>query len=74
MDSGGGSNAGLAGGEARGGGATGKSPPHRSGRSELLAMAVEPVIGAGTSQAASPRGTRLGGVENLQELSRFDLC
>lgn len=55
MDSGGGSNAGLAEGEARGGGATGKSPPCRSRCSELLAMAVEPVIGAGTSQAVSPR-------------------
>lgn len=32
------------------------------------AVAVEPALGAGTRQAASPRGTQPGGVENLQEL------
>lgn len=75
MDSGGGSNTGLAGGAAGGGEALGKSPcasalPPRAGLGSpnSRAVAIEPAFGAGTPQAASQRGTRPGGVENLLQL------
>lgn len=61
-------------------GGRGRRPPERAPGAWALAsrvglyspnsraVAVEPAFGAGTHQAASPRGTRPGGVENLQEL------